>query len=104
MQRREARPAEREACAEDDPGDVGRMKRQNTGRTSLDTIRAPWSHSLEAQPRRLPISGRFLGPSLRAKRLDGIRALVLIICLVTFRFLPTASAFMQVSAELAHNP
>jgi hypothetical protein len=35
VQRGEPRPAAREECSEDDPGDVGRMKRQNTGRHHL---------------------------------------------------------------------
>src|SRR5260370_22748241 len=37
-------------------------------------------------------------------RLDGIRALVLIICLPTFPAHPAAWAFMSVTAELAHHP
>src|SRR5229473_1184279 len=45
-------------------------------------------------PRRLPIFGRVLGPALGAKRLDGIRALVLVICLPTFPAHPVAWAFM----------
>ena len=70
---------------------------------SLGIIPESWSHSLEAKPRRLPIFWCVLGPALRAKRFDRIRALILIICLAAFPFRPAARAFMRVSAELAHN-
>src|SRR5713101_9712908 len=53
VQRREPRQAPREQCAEDDPGDVDRMNRQNTGRhRSVPS----WRHahnSLEANRRSL---------------------------------------------------
>lgn len=45
---------------------------------------------------------RPLGPALRAKCLDGIRALVLVICLPTFPCHAAARAFMRVRARLAH--
>src|SRR5260370_39330308 len=53
VQRREPRPAPREECAEDDPGDIDRMKRQNTGRhRSVPPLRHA-HNPLEAKPRSL---------------------------------------------------
>src|SRR5713101_8314286 len=87
VQRGEPRPAPREECAEDDPGDVGRVKRQNTRRHRSVPSRRHAHNPLEAKPRSLlrtsnvkgrsespqsPVFWRPLGPALRAKRLDGI--------------------------------
>ena len=64
---------------------------------SPDAILESRAHSLEAKPSRPPIFGRVLGPAIRSKRLQGIRALVI------FSFFHAPGAFMRVSAKLAHN-
>src|SRR5258708_36026070 len=53
VQRREPWPAPREECAEDDPGDIDRMKQQNTGRhRSVPPLRHA-HNPLESKPKRL---------------------------------------------------
>src|SRR6266853_790876 len=60
--------------------------------------------SLQVKGRFLALSWHSLRPALRAMCLDGIRALVLIICLPTLPAHPAAWAFMSVTAELPHHP
>jgi len=61
VQRSEPRPASREESAEDDPGDVGGMKRQKHRPPSLDKSPVPRSHSLEAKPRQGVYKGLLSG-------------------------------------------